>query len=195
MKREASIKRKTSETDIELYLCIDGCGRSDIKTGIGFLDHMLNLTAKHGFLDMELKCRGDLYVDNHHTVEDIGIVLGKAFKECIGDKSRITRYSTVFMPMDEALSMVSIDISGRSYLTFNADFKREYVGNFETELILEFFRAFANNAGVTLHINLQYGENTHHIIESIFKGFGKALDESTKVQERINGVLSTKGIL
>lgn len=195
MKRETSIKRKTNETDIELYLCIDGCGKTGINTGIGFLDHMLNLTAKHGFMDMELKCRGDLHVDNHHTVEDIGIVFGKAFKECLGDKNGITRYSTVFMPMDDALSMASIDISGRPHLTFNAAFKREYAGNFETELIAEFFRAFVNNAGVTLHINLLYGENTHHIVESIFKGFGKALDESTKVQERINGVLSTKGIL
>lgn len=193
--RKAVVKRKTKETDIELQLRLDGKGTSNIGTGIGFLDHMLDLTTKHGFLDLELRCKGDVNVDFHHSVEDIGIALGKAFKETIGDKKGITRYATAFTPMDEALSIVSIDISGRPYLQFNASFERERVGSFDTELVEEFFRAFAFNAEVTLHVNVQYGKNTHHIIESIFKGFGRVIDEASAVQDRIEGVLSTKGIL
>jgi imidazoleglycerol-phosphate dehydratase len=193
--RQAKIQRKTKETDIELDINIDGKGVAKVDTGIGFLNHMLDLTTKHGFMNLNIKCIGDTYVDDHHTVEDIGIVLGKAFKEALGDKKGITRYATIFTPMDEALSMVSLDISGRSYLQFNVNFEKEKVGSFDTELVEEFFRAFAFNSEVTLHINLQYGSNTHHIIESIFKGFGRAVDKATKIQDRIEGVLSTKGVL
>lgn len=193
--RRAEILRKTQETDITMTLNVDGLGEGKIDTGIGFLNHMLILMTKHGFMDMDLKCVGDLEVDNHHTVEDIGIVLGKALKEAMGEKKGITRYANVFTPMDEALTMISVDISGRPYLQFNVSFEREYVGTFDTELVEEFFRAFVNSAQITLHINLQYGKNTHHIIESIFKGFGRALDEALRIQDRIDGVLSTKGSL
>jgi imidazoleglycerol-phosphate dehydratase len=193
--RCSKILRKTKETDIELSLNIDGKGIYEINTGIGFFNHMLDLMSRHGFLDINIKCCGDTDVDYHHTVEDIGIVLGKAFKEALGEKKGVTRYATVFTPMDEALSMVSLDISGRSFLQFNVPFEKEKVGSFDTELVEEFFRAFAFNAEVTLHINLNYGKNAHHIIESIFKGFGRALDEASRIQERIEGVLSTKGSL
>jgi imidazoleglycerol-phosphate dehydratase len=193
--RCGKLTRKTKETDIGASINIDGKGIGEINTGIGFLDHMFDLMTRHGFLDIKIECIGDTEVDFHHTVEDIGIVLGKAFREALGDKKGITRYATVFTPMDEALSTVSLDISGRSFLQFNVTFEKEKVGNFDTELIEEFFRAFAFNAEVTLHINLNYGKNTHHIIESIFKGFGRALDEASRFQERIEGVLSTKGSL
>ena len=195
MDRRAEINRKTLETDITLKLELDGKGRSEIHTGIGFLDHMLILMAKHGQLDLKVKCEGDLEVDTHHTVEDLGIVLGRAIKESLGDRAGIKRYSTVFTPMDEALSMVSIDISGRSFLKFGVDLTREYVGDFETETLKEFFIALTSNAGITLHINMNYGENNHHIIESIFKGFGRALREAITIDENIEGVMSTKGIL
>lgn len=195
MDRRAEINRKTLETDIALKLELDGKGRAEIHTGIGFLDHMLILMAKHGQLDLKVKCEGDLEVDTHHTVEDLGIVLGRAIKESLGDRAGIKRYSTVFTPMDEALSMVSIDISGRSFLKFGVDLTREYVGDFETETLKEFFIALTSNAGITLHINMNYGENNHHIIESIFKGFGRALREAIMIDENIEGVMSTKGIL
>jgi imidazoleglycerol-phosphate dehydratase len=193
--RCGKVYRKTKETEIEISINIDGKGINQIETGIEFFNHMLDLMSRHGFLDINMKCVGDTGIDFHHTVEDLGIVMGKAFKEALGDKTGITRYATVFTPMDEALSMVSLDISGRSFLQFNVDFEKEKVGNFDTELVEEFFRAFAFNAEVTLHINLSYGKNTHHIIESIFKGFGRALDEASRVQDRIEGVLSTKGSL
>lgn len=195
MARIAEITRKTTETDIVLKLGLEGNGKSEIDTGIGFLDHMLNLMTKHGQLNLMAKCRGDLQIDNHHTVEDLGIVLGKAIKEALGNKAGIKRYSTVFTPMDEALSIVSLDISGRSYLQFNVTLTREYVGDFETETLKEFFIALVNNADITLHINLQYGENNHHIIESVFKGFGRALKEAVTIDENIKGVMSTKGML
>ncbi len=195
MARIAEITRKTTETDIVLKLGLEGNGKSEIDTGIGFLDHMLNLMTKHGQLSLMAKCKGDLQIDNHHTVEDLGIVLGKAVKEALGDKVGIKRYSTVFTPMDEALSIVSLDISGRSYLQFNVVLTREYVGDFETETLKEFFIALVNNADITLHINLQYGENNHHIIESVFKGFGRALKEAVRIDENIKGVMSTKGML
>ncbi|QHS24086.1 imidazoleglycerol-phosphate dehydratase HisB [Virgibacillus sp. MSP4-1] len=193
--RKASLSRQTAETDIILALNIDGKGTSQIDTGIGFFNHMLILFSSHGFFDLEIDCQGDLQVDFHHSVEDVGIVLGQAFKEAIGDKKGITRYATEHSPMDEALSMLSLDISGRPYLHFNADMPTEKVGQFDTELVEEFFRAFVNHAGVTLHINLLYGKNAHHIIESIFKGFGRVLDQATAVQDRIQGVRSTKGML
>ncbi|TCO79374.1 imidazoleglycerol-phosphate dehydratase [Marinisporobacter balticus] len=189
------MNRKTYETDIVLLLNIDGKGNTKVDTGIGFFDHMLILMCKHGFLDLDLKCIGDIYVDNHHTVEDVGITLGKAFKKAIGDKKGITRYATVFTPMDESLSQISIDISGRAYLHFDVTFEREYVGKLETELIEEFFRAFTNQAEITLHIQLNYGTNTHHMVESIFKGFGRGIDQAVRIQDRIEGVLSTKGSL
>lgn len=195
MVRIAEITRKTTETDIALKLELDGKGKSQIDTGIKFLDHMLILMTKHGQLDINIKCKGDLEVDNHHTVEDLGIVLGKAIKEALGDKKGIKRYSTAFTPMDEALSMISLDISGRSFLKFNVELSREYVGDFETETLKEFFIALTNNSDITLHINLQYGENNHHIIESIFKGFGRALKEAITIDENIEGVMSTKGVL
>lgn len=195
MNRENNITRKTNETQIEMYLNIDGSGKTDIDTKVGFLNHMLNLFSKHGLFDLNVKAIGDIDVDNHHTVEDIGIVLGQAFLKCLGEKRGIERYSTVFTPMDEALSMVSVDISGRGYLVFNVPFNKEFIGNFETELIKEFFYAFAINSKITLHINLMYGENSHHIAESIFKGFGRALLKATRINENIDGVMSTKGSL
>lgn len=193
--REAKITRKTNETDVELCLQLDGNGSTKIDTGIGFLNHMLNLFSKHGFIDMDLKCVGDLDIDGHHTVEDIGIVLGKAVKEALGNKEGIVRYATAFTPMDEALTMISLDISGRPYLYLDVPLNREYVGSFETELLEEFLRGFVYNAGITLHIKLIHGENNHHIIESIFKGLGRALDGATMKSTKIKGALSTKGIL
>lgn len=193
--RQAKIARKTYETDLELELNIDGTGKSNLQTGVGFFDHMLTHIAKHGLFDLTVKCDGDLEVDQHHTVEDIGIALGQAFQEALGKKEGITRYATVTTPMDEALSTVSVDISGRAYLVFNVEGLKDKVGEFDTELVQEFFQAFTSNAKVTLHINLQYGSNTHHIIESIFKGFGRCLDQATLKNPRIEGIPSTKGLL
>lgn len=193
--RTCEITRKTNETHIALNINIDGKGDAKITSGIGFLNHMLELMSRHGFIDLELSCSGDLEVDAHHTVEDIGIVMGQAIKKALGEKKGITRYATVFTPMDEALSMISIDLSGRPYLHFQVSFSREKVGEFDTELVEEFFRALANHAEITLHIHLQYGKNTHHIIESIFKGFGRALDQASSIEDRLEGVLSTKGLL
>ncbi len=195
MSRKAEIARKTSETDVALTLLIDGKGASKITTGIGFLDHMLTLFAKHGRFDLELSASGDLHVDSHHTVEDVGIVLGQALKEALGDKKSISRYGTSFVPMDEALAMVSLDISGRPYLVFDVSFSNDRVGEMDTELFEEFFRALAFNAGITLHIKELQGGNNHHIIEAVFKAFGRALAEAAAVDGRIEGVLSTKGIL
>ncbi|MTI70595.1 MAG: imidazoleglycerol-phosphate dehydratase HisB [Firmicutes bacterium] len=193
--RSSKVERKTLETNISLSLNVDGVGKSDIKTGIGFFDHMLNLFSKHGMFDLDIKCDGDLYVDGHHTVEDIAITLGKTLKKALKDKSQIKRYSSVYTPMDECLSFVSLDISGRPYLSFDIDFQREKVGEFDTELVEEFFRAFINNSGITLHIKMIEAGNTHHMIESIFKGFARALDEATLIDKRIDGVMSTKGVL
>lgn len=193
--RKSEIYRKTDETEIQVNLELDGEGNSNIDTGIKFFDHMLKAMTKHGQFNLNIKCDGDLEVDNHHTVEDIGIVLGKAIRKAIGEKDRINRYGSAITPMDEALSMISIDISGRSYLVFNVNLTREFVGDFETETLKEFFIALVNNAELTLHINLLYGSNNHHIIESIFKGFGRALKEAVNINENIKGVLSTKGML
>ncbi|WP_427340138.1 imidazoleglycerol-phosphate dehydratase HisB [Caloranaerobacter sp. DY30410] len=193
--RMSEKKRKTMETDISLKLNIDGKGRGNIDTGIGFFNHMLNLFARHGLFDLDLKCEGDLYVDGHHTIEDIGIVLGEAFKDALGDKKGIKRYASVFTPMDECLSLVVLDISGRPYLSFDVNITREMVGDFDTELVEEFFRAFVNNSRITLHIKMINSGNTHHMIESIFKGFGRALDAATAIDERIKGVMSTKGVI
>lgn len=191
--REATLMRNTKETDIELSLYIDGTGESTIETGIGFFDHMLTLFARHGGFDLDVKCKGDLYVDAHHSIEDIGIVLGKAIKEALGDKYGIARYGSALIPMDETLAEVAIDLSGRSYLVFNAEFTTDRIGEFPTEMTEEFFRAVADNAGMTLHINLRYGKNNHHIAEAIFKAFGHALKDAVSLDGR--GVLSTKGVL
>ncbi|RKD32925.1 imidazoleglycerol-phosphate dehydratase HisB [Thermohalobacter berrensis] len=193
--RKSEKTRRTLETDIKLILNIDGRGKSNIKTGIGFFDHMLTLFSKHGLFDLEVDCQGDLHVDGHHTVEDIGIVLGKAFKDALGDKKGIRRYSHVYTPMDESLTCIVVDISGRPYLAFDVDFTREKVGEFDTELVEEFLRGFVNSSKITLHVKLVEGKNTHHIIESIFKGLGRALDKATVIDERINGVMTTKGVI
>lgn len=191
--RKAKIERKTNETNINLEFNIDGEGKGNIDTGIGFLDHMLNLMIFHGSFDLNLKCKGDLYIDDHHTVEDIGIALGQAFKEAIGDRKGINRYGDIKIPMDEALGQVILDISNRSYLVYNMDFNREKLGDISCENFKEFFRAFAHNGGLTLHINLLYGENDHHKIESIFKALGRALKEGSQIVSEI--IPSSKGIL
>lgn len=195
MPRSAQLSRKTAETDISLRLGIDGSGISSVDTGVGFMDHMLTLFAKHGLMDLEIRASGDLQVDAHHTVEDVGIVLGQALKQALGDKKSIKRYGTAYVPMDEALAMVSVDIGGRPYLAYNARFGGERVGDMETALFEEFFRAVSVNAGMNIHINVMYGTNSHHIAEAIFKAFGRALDEASGIDGRIDGVMSTKGIL
>ncbi|MCG8484024.1 MAG: imidazoleglycerol-phosphate dehydratase HisB [Clostridia bacterium] len=191
--RMSKIERKTYETDITLELNLDGTGESEIDTGVGFFDHMLTLFSKHGMMDLKLKCNGDIHVDCHHTIEDIGIVMGKAFAECIKDKNGILRYASEFTPMDETLVQTALDISGRPYLVFNADFPQEQVGQFDTEMTEEFFRAFAYYAQVTLHINLMYGKNTHHMIEAIFKSVGRIFNQATKIEG--NEIMSTKGVI
>lgn len=193
--RKAEVKRKTRETDIYVELNIDGKGNYDIATGIGFFNHMLSLFARHGLFDLKVGAKGDLEVDTHHTVEDVGIVLGNAFLKAAGDKKSIKRFSTFYVPMDEALVRVSVDISGRSFLYCDLPLKAERVGNFETENVEEFLRAFAYNFGITLHVELLHGSNSHHIIEATFKALGRALDEALKIDERVEGIPSTKGIL
>ncbi|MGM8365407.1 imidazoleglycerol-phosphate dehydratase HisB [Virgibacillus sp. W0181] len=193
--REHQIARETAETAIKLDLLIDGEGKANIKTGVGFFDHMLVLLAGHGLFDLTVQCDGDLVVDQHHTVEDVGIALGQAFSESIGSKEGINRYATVTVPMDEALSTVSVDISGRPYLVYHVEGLKNKAGSFDTELVEEFFQAFASHAKITLHINLAYGRNTHHMIESIFKAFGRALDTASSINPRVKGVPSTKGVL
>jgi imidazoleglycerol-phosphate dehydratase len=195
MARRADIKRKTNETDVSIKIEIDGSGKAEVDSGIGFFDHMLQLFAKHGFFDLSISVAGDLFVDGHHTVEDVGIVMGQALKQALGEKRSIIRYGTSFVPMDEALAMVSLDLSGRSYLVFEADFPSKIVGEMETELVEEFFRSLAFNAGITLHVKCHYGTNCHHMIEAMFKAFARALDEASKVDTSIEGVMSTKGTL
>lgn len=193
--RRKTISRETAETSIEMDFAIDGTGETEIDTGVGFFDHMLTLFTKHGRFDLKVKCDGDVEVDQHHSVEDIGIVLGQAFHASIGTKEGIERYAQAAVPMDEALSTVTLDISGRSFLVFNVEGMKDKVGNFDTELVEEFFHAFTSHAKVTLHINLDYGKNTHHIIESIFKGFGRALRMASAINPDVKGVPSTKGLL
>ena len=195
MPRQATIERTTSETDIDVKLIIDGAGDSQVNTGVGFFDHMLTLFAKHGLFDLEIAAKGDLQVDGHHTVEDVGICLGQAFDKALGNREGIVRYGFVVLPMDEALATVSIDISGRPFLAYNLDLSASQVGGFDTDLPHEFFQAFVNNAGITLHVRMQAGTNPHHIIEAVFKGFGKAMDQATRVDPRITGVHSTKGVI
>ncbi|EJE7235062.1 imidazoleglycerol-phosphate dehydratase HisB [Clostridium sporogenes] len=191
----AKIYRKTSETEVKSEINLYGEGKYDIKTGIGFFDHMLNLMARHGLIDVKLEAKGDLQVDSHHTVEDVGIVLGQGFKEALGDKKGIKRYGTSFVPMDEALASVSIDISGRPYIVCDFNFTVEKLGEMDTELVEEFLRALALNAGITLHARILYGKNNHHMIEAVFKALGRAFREAVDRDEKINGVMSTKGTL
>lgn len=195
MDRKAEAARVTGETDIKLNVLLDGSGKSSINTGIGFMDHMLTLFAKHGLLDLAVRAKGDLEVDAHHTVEDVGITLGQALKEALGDKKSIRRYGTQFVPMDEALAMVSVDLGGRPFLVFDAEFTSDRLGQMDTELVEEFFRGVAFNAGMNIHVKVLYGSNNHHIAEAIFKAFGRALDEASRLDERIIGVMSTKGII
>jgi len=195
MSRTAHIERRTAETSIDLTLNLDGTGEGEISTSVPFLDHMLMLLKGHGFFDLNLQAQGDVEIDDHHTVEDIGICLGEAFKQALGDKKGLRRYGRCTMPMHEALASIILDFSGRPFLVFNVDLPKAKVGNFDTELVEEFFVAFCNHAGVNLHVNLAYGSNLHHIIEAIFKGFGRALDEASQSDPRITGVMSTKGKL
>ncbi|SCP94978.1 imidazoleglycerol-phosphate dehydratase HisB [Anaerobium acetethylicum] len=193
--RKAEVQRKTSETDIRLKLDLDGRGTAKIDTGIGFFDHMLNGFTRHGLFDMELEAIGDLFVDCHHTIEDTGIVLGQAVKEALGDKKGIRRYGSSILPMDEALVLCAIDLSGRPYLVFDVDFTAEKSGDMDSEMVKEFFYAVSYAAGMNLHIKLLAGANNHHIIEAVFKAFAKALDEAVQYDPRITDVLSTKGTL
>ena len=195
MDRKSTINRKTKETDISLELNIDGKGDYNIKTGVGFLDHMLESFARHGVFDLDVKCEGDLIVDCHHTIEDIGIVLGQAIKNAIGDKKQIVRYGSTILPMDESLVLVSIDLSGRPYLVFDYEFDVERVGYFDTDMVREFFYAISYSAGMNLHIKVLEGGNAHHVIEAIFKAFAKSLDYATIKDPRIADILSTKGDL
>lgn len=193
--RQAEIKRKTNETDITLSLVIDGKGEANVDTGIGFFDHMLISFAKHGLFNLNLKVQGDLLVDCHHTIEDVGIVLGEAVKKAVGDKKAIRRYGDIILPMDEALILCAIDLSGRPYLVFDGSFTSDSVGYMDTQMVKEFFYAVSYSAGMNLHIKQLSGENDHHIIEGMFKAFAKALDEATMKDARIRTVLSTKGTL
>lgn len=193
MERKAELKRKTNETDIWLDLNLDGDGKSEISTGIPFFDHMLDLFTQHGSFDLSLKAVGDIEIDFHHTVEDIGIILGEAFKKCLGDKRGIRRYGSFSLPMDEALADISLDISNRPYLVFNIPEVIRAKGPFSPYLAKEFFRAFTLNSGLTLHINVPYGENEHHIVEAIFKGMGRALSSACVVES--DKIPSTKGVL
>ena len=195
MKRTGIVKRDTKETNIDLKLVLDGRGDSNIKTKVPFFDHMLTLMTKHGLFDLKIKACGDIEVDDHHTVEDVGICLGEALEKALGDKRGMKRFGYARLPMDEALGEVSIDISGRAFLVFNVNAPAKRIKKFEVQLIEEFMRAFVNTASITLHANLIYGKNTHHIYESIFKALGKALDEATGIDARHMAVPSTKGIL
>ncbi|MEA4827088.1 MAG: imidazoleglycerol-phosphate dehydratase HisB [Clostridium sp.] len=192
-RREAVFSRKTGETDINIVLNLDGEGNYEGDTGIGFFNHMLNLMTKHGLLNLKIDAKGDLEVDGHHTIEDLGIALGKCFKKAIGNKVGIKRYGTAFVPMDETLASVSMDISGRPYVVCNFNFTVEKVGQMDTELVEEFLRAFAFNAEITLHSIILYGKNNHHMIEAVFKALGRAMREAVDIDERIKGVMSTKG--
>lgn len=195
LNRSSSIARKTNETDINVSFAIDGTGKSEIESDVPFLNHMLDLFTKHGHFDLKVDARGDVEVDDHHTVEDIGICLGHCFKEALGDKKGIKRYANVFVPMDEALAQVAIDISNRPHLEYRAEYPSAQVGSFSTEMVHEFLWKFALEARITLHVIVHYGHNTHHMIEAIFKALGRALDEATGIDPRVQGVPSTKGVL
>lgn len=193
--REAVIERKTKETDIRVRVNLDGKGGARVKTGIGFFDHMLEAMARFGYFDLEVEAAGDLFVDPHHTIEDCGIVLGQVLREALGDRQGIERVGDTFLPMDEALVQVALDLSNRPYLVWDVDATEGMVGDFPMEMAEEFFRAVCVHAGITLHIRLLYGKNRHHILEAIFKGFGRALGLAARENPRFEGVLSTKGVL
>ncbi len=195
MPRNAKISRTTKETDINLNLTIDGQGKASINTGIGFLDHMLTLWAVHGFFDLDIRATGDLEVDAHHTVEDIGICLGKALAQAIGDLSGIRRFGNASIPMEETLACVNLDICNRPFLVYKVGFLTSKIGNFDTELVEEFLRAMVVNSGMTLHVHVPYGKNGHHIAEAAFKALGKAIDQATQFDPRLKGPLSSKGTL
>ena len=193
--RKGEYKRKTLETEVEVKINLDGKGINNLRTEIYFLNHMLTLFARHGFFDLEIKAKGDLEVDYHHTIEDIGICLGEAIKKALQDKKGIKRYGFTILPMDESLVQVALDLSGRGQLIYKVQFKQERVGSFEVSLVEEFFRALSYHAGITLHINLLYGKNSHHIIEAIFKAFARSLDEATREDNRLDNIPSSKGII
>jgi len=193
--RKARIERKTRETQIVLELNLDGAGRSKVSTGVGFLDHMLELLARHGLLDLDIAAQGDTRVDAHHTTEDVGIVLGQALREALGDRKGITRFGDACVPMEDSLAQVAIDLGGRGACVFRAAFSSGKVGEFDTELVEEFFRAVSANAGMNVHVIVPYGTNSHHVSEAIFKAFARALETATRLNPRVQGVPSTKGML
>ena len=194
--RQAEVNRKTGETEIRIVLNLDGCGKSEIDTGVGFLDHMLNLFARHGRFDLKVSCKGDTYVDDHHSTEDIGIALGKAFEQALGDKKGITRYGSTILPMDESLILTAVDLSGRGLLAYDLRIPAEKVGTFDTELTEEFFRSLAHNAGATLHIRQLAGGNSHHIIEGAFKSAARSLKAAVAIDPALGDEIpSTKGVL
>lgn len=193
--RTAEVQRKTRETSVSIALRLDGRGRAEINTGVPFLDHMLDSFARHGFFDLSVDASGDLHIDEHHTVEDVGIVLGRAFRQALGDRSGIRRFGEASVPLDEALCTAVVDISGRSYLAFNVPIKQERVGNFQTALVNDFMKALADEVGMNLHLNLNGGRNPHHIVEATFKALARAMDQATSVDPRVTGALSTKGTL
>lgn len=195
MSRTAVVERVTKETRIRLSLGIDGTGEAKVCTSVPFLDHMLDLFARHGLFDLQVEAQGDIDIDFHHTVEDVGIVLGEALKRALGGKEGIRRYGQATCPMDETLATAAVDLSGRPYLCYNVPLPKVKIGDFDVELVREFFQAFANTGALNLHVNLLYGENVHHMVEGCFKAFARALDEATRLDERITGVLSTKGKL
>ncbi|MGW8959467.1 imidazoleglycerol-phosphate dehydratase HisB [Paenibacillus sp. NPDC055715] len=193
--RTGSVSRKTNETDIQLSFAVDGTGQAEIETDVPFLNHMLDLFTKHGQFDLNVQARGDVDIDDHHTVEDIGICLGQTLLESLGDKKGIKRYASVFVPMDEALAQVVMDLSNRPHFEYRAQYPSQQVGSFSTELVHEFLWKFALEARMTLHVIVHYGQNTHHMIEAVFKALGRALDEATSIDPRVTGVPSTKGVL
>lgn len=193
--RTAQVSRETGETDITISINLDGTGKADIDTGIGFFNHMLNSFARHGLFDLDVKVQGDLDVDSHHTIEDTAIVLGQSVREALGDKAGIRRFGDIILPMDEALVLCALDLSGRPYIVFDYDFSVPKVGEFDTEMVHEFLTAFGVNAGMNLHVKVLEGRNTHHIIEAIFKALARALDQAVSLDARIDGILSTKGSL
>ena len=195
MTRTAKVNRKTTETEISIKVTLDGTGKGEISTTIPFFDHMLTLFTRHGLFDLNVRGQGDIEVDYHHLVEDTGICFGEVIKKALGDKKGITRYGSAVVPMDETLSQVSVDISGRPYLVFNADFNNKSIRDFDPLLFKDFFKAFCDHSGITLHVNVMYGSDPHHIIESIFKAFARALNKAVSIDLRISGVMSTKGSL
>ncbi|MBI3605979.1 MAG: imidazoleglycerol-phosphate dehydratase HisB [Nitrospirae bacterium] len=193
--RVAMIQRKTAETQIQMKLKIDGTGKGEVDSSLPFLDHMLTLWAKHGFFDFKLKSKGDIEIDDHHLVEDIGIALGNALAKAVGDKKGIKRYGIASVPMDEALAQVILDVSGRPYLVYQVAMSKKKIKDFDIDLIEHFFEALVQRSGLTLHIHVPYGRNPHHVLEAVFKAFGRALDQALQIDPRIKGVLSTKGVL